>query len=497
MEEVSREHGDLFGALVRRKVNADSGLYNDVDLFNLSLPPLSEGMQPEIFLEEAPRVAFNSRPSAEHGAAAGCSLYFSMASKTEFSRVISGVSDSTSTEDGLISLSLLALSGVESDVFRLGALTPRVSVAGYSMQSMQHFLATMRGFYVVRKLLDTACWAYNTISRDAATLALGSTVTELLHILDTSMARLSEGLLGESSRAASLVELLQRSQPHRAYLWSIFSLICPAQLTSDIAAFSRYYIGESPDVVGKYLCAGAWVGEGSCSGWSLLHSLVGRYSSTLSSVSSALLPGPILQDSLFRNASLLCTSPADGSRICMDFSRSVLAAVAAGHVARPLLLELKSRLYDLDLDSDPTEQLDHRELEEGLGLAIDDIWCTVSGQSGTTGGRGVGPAGACAESCVEFLLCAMAWARGRICIIQLVQFDEEEEKEKERGGRHRRGLKTSVPTRRPLLEAFRGINPTLVLPLSEQHQASLDAVRGRSAAVCADLRRDISERMAL
>ena len=255
--------------------------------------------------------------------------------------------------------------------------------------------------------------------------------------------------------------------------------------------------------------------------------------------------------------------------VAPSYANLIVAASLTKQVAQPLLDQLHSQLYRLDIDFDRDLHVSHDELEQSLQISIDELYSgfysstgRVSRHLGTTAAQisphhyssreaartrnagdstsGIGALlgetivdpqtvsfSCTAESSVEFMLSALAWARSRIALLHGPHGTEKSHpahpslacsssaaataiagKQSSSGlidpfsasskffsptdDAPTAQLHHSKATRRRIVAAFRSIHGRLVLPYSEAEEAHLEAIIGsisttlrRPAAVCA------------
>lgn len=547
MDETKEDRGDLFGALVKRKVYPRSSLYTSVDLFNLSLPSLE--FPPEIFckahqkkcdqLESVPYDAENLE-SKLRAIAAGIfpdqrlpenlsttneevgneqnddekvRKYFSLTSKHTFSVSLRS-NVSLVKETTLILGTIFALKGVSTAIINLESLSPNINVLGRTGLSTNNFLFKARYLFVLRSLIDCACSAYCNLSTDAGTTALGAQITLLLHIIDASLNQLSDSFLNKTIQAEaisneencrdcqkpSLVTLWDSTQLHRTLIVHLYSLIRPTDLLNiavpSYSAFLWDREGECNYAIQRYLCPATWAQLPG--GWSLLHQLMRQLQSVRATAWTAATTMPIFQTQFFLdNCDWRVGSPHSGA-VASDFACMILTGVLTRQVAAPLLLEVTHKLYQLDADFYQAGRITQAELADSLQISVEALWGSFQeAEEGEREGGGEGEV-ISAESCVEFLLCALVWSRGRIDLMltepsATASTSAGASDPNRRLSHHDHVSLPQEPAGAPpvargigreeLIRAFRDIAPTLVLPMNGQDEVFLADLRRRTEAL--------------
>lgn len=313
---IRMQAGDLFGALVKHKINHASSLYNSADLFSLSLPLLLEEA-PEIFLATNRNNKSNFTSSDEkqcpvvevkhklHNSAKV--QYFSMSSADDFSRSVYNQSQICIGESKLAFNILMSLKGISSSIFKLDCLPSRFYVLGRSTNAVYNLVMEVRSLFVLRSLLDAAISAFVMQTQSMAHSALGSALFKMLHIIDESLSSLScgdfEGAnLWKKENKVSCLVLWEKIKLHRVCLIQLYSFICPAELIHhDLHSFGKliyqtinhtgYQSNTTTiqDVISKYLyCPEQWIlsNDTNCNqlgNWVVLQRLLAKFSSARSS----------------------------------------------------------------------------------------------------------------------------------------------------------------------------------------------------------------------
>jgi hypothetical protein len=556
-DEAERGFGDLFGALIRRKVHAESAVYQDSDLFDLKLPLLEDHDAPDIFVtrsNEGPSVAFvhkmgfseektqqepiQSFNTAEdygyvHPSECGdgeTTRYFSLASKGTFSEAMQLARGVRISASSIAELTLLAMKGIPSQLYDTSYLPPAVSVQGYTLTAMRGFVTEMRVYFLLRRMLNAAAEGLTQFV-DTAAQAIGTQLAVLLHLFDISITELlttgtgSDTCGGEAQCA--LVNLWQRTELHRTFLLHIVSVIRPENTAFSLSSLKSFVgsstVGSSQEqnYIAELLQPVTWTSLG---GWAVLHKLVQSYNNIRHCTGSPTLPA-VFQHCLFRNHDAMRLASASCDGLASDFARKVLTASLVKHVSVPLLAQLTDKLYALDADFDSGDSVTDSELASSLEISIEAVWEIFEQHTSKEGDANTEVG---AECCVEFLLAALAWSRGRVALMLLESL----------GTAHQIGtralfhdtalfgagvgfgpsnkllpvpVREDAPLRVPkvahdktsgaarsivgtgfdratLIASFRGHKPTLVLPMNVAQEVQLQEVRQRSDQLCGELR---------
>lgn len=531
--------GDLFGALIRRKVHTASDVYQQSELFNLSLPPLGDGDAPDIYVpgrtpaSYEPEIGYEEEKSncnkvlkpveveVRHSTnnvqgveSAPTNPYFSLAPRPIFTEVVQKAMCVQLSSARMAELTLLAFKGVSSQLYDDRSLPPAVTVQGYTGTAVRGFMVDVRTYFIMRTMLNAAVTGLAS-SGDTAGQALGSQLGVLLHLFDISLAEHSDSVTvmatcaidntNTQGEATALVSLWEHTQLHRSFLSHLVSVIRPEGAAYTVRELGQLVVNSSEGSGSSVnpcalLNPSSWTELG---GWALLHRLVQSYSLSGHCVDLPTLPR-VFQHGLFRNAAAMQLRTST-STLASDYAKMVLTASLVKQAAVPLLAQLSDKLYALDADFDTSDTVTDSELSSSLRISIDSLWEEYAGRN--DGG---------AERCVEFLLSALAWARGRISLMLLEGL----------GTAHnsltagtavamgRRSLPVPVredaPLRVPklktrksstesperivafdraaLIATFRQHRPELVLPLNSVQAQALGAIRTRSMALHEQLR---------
>ena len=309
LAEKESGSGDLFGALIHRSLNPSSELYSSMDMC-LSIPPLfeprdifvcekrerfnagdtsnpivrafrSEHIPPESYetsqkwdrlrTPEKGSDHFSSpkldeMKSWERELENNALLvpipkqqwqrqYLTMASKEEFFAALHNREYINGTKPGLLwpegtcaILCLRAIAGLDSAIFDIKQAAPSpIFIAGYSVESIKHYLTYFYEIYAIRKILERAKISFREpqlvttsaagILNDPACLALGAALEDVLHICDTAITELENhlfdggaGSTSPDSISCSLVSIVQATLSPYAVLKHLFYMIVPANI---------------------------------------------------------------------------------------------------------------------------------------------------------------------------------------------------------------------------------------------------------------------------
>ena len=578
--ELTDDGASLFGAPIARKVDPGSSLYNSIGLFPLSLPALSEDPR-DIFNSNVRKTeqchvfsakegkeniicnvrvvgtSDDEKASLEETVSAPVPRYLSLAPRLPtLPAHISTRHRIALTEQETNSMVLLAFKGTSSDLFRIDCKPPLVTIAGRSTLSVQRFLYQVRSIFVVRTLLGCACAGFACYGVDAAGLALGDQLERFLHVFDGSLSSFSDGFNAADSVACensieepeatahriSMVVLWERTKLHREFLCHLFCVIRPSRLKCfQLDEFGQFVSGdtlqgtEHNNSIEEYLKPQSWA---AIAGWNLLHNIVDTFS-LARNTSWTIHTAPIFEQNIFRNALDFCPMDHDSKEsLNLDFSRMLLTGVLARQVSAPLLLELKAKLFDLDEEFYTQDGVRPDELQDSLLISIDALWGGFmtgemsdhlsmesaevdhgDNESNSRNGRR-------AARCVEFLLGALAWARGRVTLMLLepgmdsdtsrnsgmdsfqrqsaavamrrVRIGSLQVRDKPTDRAATTGEDTEMArkfNRQEMIGAFRGINPQLILPLSPSDEVLMHAVRGKAQILMSEIGAEIERRM--
>jgi hypothetical protein len=557
-DEAERGFGDLFGALIRRKVHVESAVYQDSDLFDLKLPLLQDHDAPDIFVPRSNErssialvhnMGFSeektqqepiqlSHTAGDDGYArpsqrgdAETARYFSLAPKSTFSEAVQRSIGIRISSSSIAELTFLALKGISSQLYDAACLPPAVSVQGYTLTAMRGFVTEMRVYFLLRRMLNAAA-AGLTQSVDIAAQALGTQLGVLLHLFDISITELlttGTGAVtyGGTEAQCALVNLWQRTELHRTFLLHIVSIVRPENSAFSQSSLKSFVgsaaVGGSQEQnsIAELLQPVTWTSLG---GWAVLRKLVQSYNNIRHSTGRPTLPA-VFQHCLFRNHDAMRLASASGDGLASDFTRKVLTASLVKHVSVPLLAQLTDKLYALDADFDSADTVTDSELASSLEISIEAVW-EIFEQHTAKEGDGNTEMGA--ECCVEFLLAALAWSRGRVALMLLeslgtahqistralfhdtalfgagvgfgpsikllpvpVREDAPLRVPKVAHDKTSGAARSIVGTgfdRATLIASFRGHKPTLVLPMNVAQEVQLQEVRQRSDQLCGELR---------
>ena len=411
-----RDAGDLFGALVRRRIRWDSDLYQSAGI-ELSLPDLDPTQQPDIFREESTSNGYWSDPLragelkliAEpeslqpdapalpqsdagtpgvnqgdvQGDGRGSVLrrtarpYLSMASESEFTAGLYRLKASSRlvwSEKEVVRLVSLALRGVSSSIFDFDAPSPPlVLVLGYSISAVRRVLSEVYWAFLQRVLTAYALSAL-CASSDPALSALASAVRELVFLHDTTLMHTED----MTSASRTLVSVLSSSHLHRSFLAAVFQAVAPPDLAKGVKSKTL-----TPDRA--YLKDSFWL-ERTRGSWELFASLF-----TLVERTRVVTFKPY-KPTIFGSVRLDQT--LDVPFLCL-----VVQAYALQRVASVLLIELQSQVFSLSLSSD--------ESTDSVMQTAEEVWAK----------HGDNPIGQ---------LKAMGWwARGRVHLLRGGAANEE------------------------------------------------------------------------
>lgn len=482
----------------------------------------------------------------------------------------------TMTEEDVNNMVLLALKGTSSDLFRVDRKPPLVTIAGRSVLSVQHYLLQIRSIFVVRTLLGCACEGFVCYGADSAGLAVGDQLGRFLHLFDTSLSAFSKPVATTintdwklncdhntekfvpTAQHNSMIVLLEQTKLHRAFLCHLFSILRPNKLKcialDALGTFVSDDREENKDdavnTICEFLKPRSWA---QIAGWNILHTIVDTFS-LARSTTWTIHTTPIFKHNVFRNASEFCPMDLhDKTNLNLDFSRMLLTGILARQVAAPLLLELKAKLFDLDDEFYAQDGVRADELQDSLLISIDALWvsfmnseadndCVSSGylnqdqdqedRCGDDGGKNRNQNdndnrnGRRAARCIEFLLGALAWARGRVALMLLepgvdpavptavqagiasfqrqsaavamrrVRMGSLQVRDKPTGHVVTAGEDSEIAfDRQAVIDAFRSINPQLLLPLSPSDEDLMSAVREQSLTLHADVSEKIELKM--
>ena len=539
------ESGDLFGALVKRKFHAKSNIYQNGELFGLSLPCLNEHA-PDIFNSSVQDALCMSEQGVQEQKTSSCvqkplphvsialpvlhsfpsdvcsqlgliqpntlPKYFSMCSANSFTRATHRVGLIYLSELDITKTLLIALKGIPSELIRLDRLPAMVAIPGRTSATISRFLSDSRFYFVLRCLIDAAVSGFLRHCEDVCSQAMGMQLASLLHVFDSSVTVIYTEINDShrDSTRCSLVALWECTQLHRTLLLHIFSLIHPADLTihkGTLSSFTTANNGLEFSIIAKYLCDLSWRQP---EGWGRLHKLVGLLECIRRSVWES-RARPVFQHALFVNTSDFSFQRRNG---CGDvgsaYARMVLTGSVVLQVSEPLLREVVQKLYHLDADFHRASTVADNELAESLLISIDAVWKASDMDGG----------GECRADCmVEFLLAALAWSRGRVELMLLDQSDCDERKGQQVGiapSKTKRVLdvpiRSDAPNRvpRPLTQlsggsgrpghaadlhfdrkhvvaSFRSICPDLIIPMNAADEAALARVRSQTEHVARGL----------
>jgi hypothetical protein len=556
-DEAERGFGDLFGALIRRKVHIESAVYQDSDLFDLKLPLLQDHDAPDIFVPRSNErssialvhnMGFSeektqqepiqlSHTAGDDGYArpsqrgdAETARYFSLAPKSTFSEAVQRSIGVRISSSSIAELTLLALKGIPSQLYDAACLPPAVSVQGYTLTAMRGFVTEMRVYFLLRRMLNAASEGL-TQSADTAAQALGTQLAVLLHLFDISVTELlttgtGSDACGGTGAQCALVNLWQRTELHRTFLLHVVSIVRPENTAFSLSSLKSFIdsaaVGGSQEQnnIAELLRPATWTSLG---GWAVLHKLVQSYNNIRQCTGSSTLPA-VFQHCLFRNHDAMRLASASGDRLASDFARKVLTASLVKHVSVPLLAQLTDKLYALDADFNSADTVTDCELASSLEISIEAMWEIFEQHTSKEGdvNTEVG-----AECCVEFLLAALAWSRGRVALMLLESL----------GTAHQIGtralfhdtavfgagvgfgpsskllpvpVREDAPLRVPkvahsgatrsavgavgigfdraaVIASFRRHKPTLILPMNVAQEVQLQEVRLRSDQLCGEL----------
>jgi hypothetical protein len=557
-DEAERGFGDLFGALIRRKVHIESAVYQDSDLFDLKLPLLQDHDAPDIFVPRSNErssialvhnMGFSEEKTQQepiqpsHTAGddgyvrpslrgdAETARYFSLAPKSTFSEAVQRSIGIRISSSSIAELTLLALKGISSQLYDAARLPPAVSVQGYTLTAMRGFVTEMRVYFLLRRMLNAAAEGL-TQSADTAAQALGTQLAVLLHLFDISVTELlttgtGSDTCGGTDAQCGLVNLWQRTELHRTFLLHIVSIVRLENSAFSLSSLKSFVgsaaVGGSQErnSVAELLQPVTWTSLG---GWAVLHKLVQSYNNIRHGTGSPTLPA-VFQHCLFRNHDAMRLPSASGDRLASDFARKVLTASLVKHVSVPLLAQLTDKLYALDADFDSADSVTDSELASSLEISIEAVW-EIFEQHIAKEGDGNTEMGA--ECCVEFLLAALAWSRGRVALMLLeslgtahqigtralfhdtaafgagvgfgpsnkllpvpVREDAPLRVSKAAHDMTSGAARYTVGTgfdRAALIASFRGHKPILILPMNVAQEVQLQEVRQRSDQLCGELR---------
>jgi hypothetical protein len=558
-DEAERGFGDLFGALIRRKVHIESAVYQDSDLFDLKLPLLQDHDAPDIFVPRSSErssialvhnMGFSeektqqepiqpSHTAGDDGYArpsqrgdAETARYFSLAPQSTFSEAVQRSLGIRISSSSIAELTLLALKGISSQLYDETCLPPAVSVQGYTLTAMRGFVTEMRVYFLLRRMLNAAAEGL-TQSADTAAQALGTQLAVLLHLFDISITELlttGTGAVtyGGTEAQCALVNLWQRTELHRTFLLHIVSIVRPENSAFSLSSLKSFIDsaavggGQEQKCVAELLQPVTWTSLG---GWAVLRKLVQSYNNIRHGTGSPTLPA-VFQHCLFRNHDAMRLASASGDGLTSDFARKVLTASLVKHVSVPLLAQLTDKLYALDADFDSADTVTDCELASSLEIPIEAVWEIFEQHTSKEGdvNTEVG-----AECCVEFLLAALAWSRGRVALMLLESLGTAHQigtrallhdtalfgagvgfgpsskllpvpvredaplrvpkvaHDKTSGAITRSTVGTGFD-RTALIASFRSHKPTLVLPMNVAQEVQLQQVRQRSDQLCGELR---------
>ena len=385
--------GDLFGALVGRKISLDSELYQSASI-ELSLPELSE--QRDVFLEdqrsegcrlefEPPTAADSNQDESKEGGQDARALpeaelgsltrgrmarpYLSMATESVFTASLHRLrADSPLVweEAEVVRLVSLAMRGVGSSLFEYESpCPPPILVRGYSIGAVNNLLREVYWVFLRRTLLAYALSALAT-SSDPAQSALTSAVRELLFLYDTSLMPSPTTAQGTKT----LLEIFAGSRLHRVLLSAVFRVVASPQLVTGVG--TKTFVPDR-----GFLRESFWR-ESGLIGWDLLASLFEAVEKlrfmTHAAYKPSVFPGSRSEESL------------DESFVSM-----VVPAFVLQRVASVLLEEIRAQVFTLNTRD---------EASDTLMSSVDDIWS----------GHG--------DNVIGQLRAMGKWARGRVHLLK-------------------------------------------------------------------------------
>jgi hypothetical protein len=285
--DQSFDDGDLFGALIHRKVHPNSELYLSMDMC-LTIPFLDEprdifvdgdstfdrkyneprtentlfsdfhqeicGIEPNICMVPRSSEGENDRSEVREQSVSPAVTqqhrqYLTLASKEEFFKALHNSQYIDGTKPGLLwpesmcsMLCLRSIAGVDSAIFDIKRGRPaNIFVVGYSPDSVKSLLNDFFEVYTIRKILSKVATslsqpyitkgALKSSVNDPASLALGGALDDIMQLCDTSITQLEAHLLSSAS-ACSLTAIAKATLAPKAVLRHIFYLIAPTDLRS-------------------------------------------------------------------------------------------------------------------------------------------------------------------------------------------------------------------------------------------------------------------------
>jgi len=428
--------GDLFGALIGRKLHTTSNIFKSNSLFSLSVPTISIDEQPDIvesviYKENKNGISSNDitniyqplsclNDNQEHKDVIQnkeifekrlkkC-LLLSLTTKKQFTDIMyHQFSPYILLEKDILLKTLLALRGVSSDIYKICHGTfidvkfPIIVVPGYSPTSLRRYLSGFRKMYILRLLLECACEAYSYYSTDNSLKALGSALYELSLILDSSVMAI-ETMLADNSEIVSFISLKTSTEPLQTILWNIICSIAPKDLHNALAEghFNSFcdvddsQVTVLEEILQKYLHSNDnWIVSTAVS-WDLFEGMYKQLRVRYQVISQ------ISRNNIFSKIDNP-TWNADG--LTTSFANLLVSSFLLHRTSAPSLLSIEQQLFKLEWDDCLSFTFD-LDATSALRLTSSDIWGMYDGVA-------------------QYLRNIQLWLQGRLATMKMYANDGE------------------------------------------------------------------------
>ena len=425
-------NGDLFGALINRRIHSSSKVLKSNSLFSLSVPTIDvdehcDIVQHVIDKENNNQLTNNiimnnyeshfednqelqsindNRTMYDKTRELGPQL--SLTTKNEFANIIyNQFTPFLLPEKELILKSLLALRGISSEIYKLDdeiyidSNFPVVLVPGYSPTSIRRYLSNFRKGFMLRLLIGCACDAFSS-SSDSSQQALGSALNELSFILDSSIMAMENELNCNSS----FINLWTSSEPLRFILWNIVCSIAPEDLFLVLHQGKLNFINENDDafqahyqLIRKYATINeSWIINNSAVSWDLFEKLYEKVKNRRHIVWQQSCQ-TIFSD--LERTQLYYFHNSSDNDPTLTFANFMMVSFLLNRAAVPSLSLLEKLLFKMDNDTD-LSHINDIDVILSLRICSDDLWDEY-------------------DDIVNYLRNMNMWLRGRLSVIKLYE----------------------------------------------------------------------------
>jgi aspartate carbamoyltransferase regulatory subunit len=442
-------NGDLFGALVRRRIDVEAKSYNSPSFFNLSIPKINDNdIAPELSINNYLRDNLDSNKSKYKSQnqcnnnennnklikeiptklKLGKHKYFSMKSKIEFTNILfPKLQNSLFSELDLVTLSLCAMRGIPSEIYTIdsgcnSSSIPYVILPGRSPTSVRNFILLFREYFIMRYLLRNAYESFINLSKEPAQLSLGAALGELLYLLDISIMTIEKKMKTslDGLDNASLNGLWSSTSTHRATLRLITSIIAPDILISksnesESESDLQYLSIESfpiinNDIIEKYSDSLSWLVIDNY-GWNLFNKLYDRLNHQRS------ISWKLNRSSIFFNSLSNCNDISESiiniDDLSSSFSNLMICTFFLTRISMPLLRSLQRTLFNMNPVSNET--VTENEIQSTLSISANALWNMYDDDNDN-------------NSMISYIFSTTIWSRGRIELLDISPSNQEQSK---------------------------------------------------------------------